>query len=85
MQNLQAKSLRGLQGLLVSSWSASNLTADIEEGHKSATLPHLANIAYTLQRSVKFDPETETFDDDQQANVLLTRGYRKPYLLPDQV
>jgi hypothetical protein len=31
---------------------------------------------------VKFDAETETFGDDQEANKLLTKKYRAEYPLP---
>jgi hypothetical protein len=61
------------------------LTADIAEGALSSALPHLANIACGLKRSVTFDPKTEQFPGDEEANRLLTRDYRKPYLLPEEV
>jgi hypothetical protein len=32
-----------------------------------------------------FDPKTETFPGDDEANALLRREYREPYVLPDQV
>ncbi len=62
-----------------------DLTADIEQGHLSSTLPHLANIAYELGRTLDFDPETERFANDDQANKLLTRDYRESYVVPDVV
>jgi hypothetical protein len=35
-------------------------------------------------RSVKFDGASERFVGDEQADTLLTRAYRAPYLLPDK-
>jgi predicted dehydrogenase len=61
------------------------LTADIAEGALSSAMPHLAHIACQLKRSVTFDPKTEQFPGDDEANRLLTRDYRKPYLLPKEV
>ena len=61
------------------------LYCEIEEGHLSTSLAHLANISYRLGRKLTFDPSTETFGDDAEANKLLTREYRAPYVLPDQV
>jgi predicted dehydrogenase len=61
------------------------LRADIEEGHLSTALCHLGNIAYRLGRAVTFDPKTETFGDDSEANALLTREYRSPFTMPDRV
>lgn len=59
-----------------------DLIADIEEGHYSALLCHLGNIAYRTGRRLEFDPEKETFLNDPEANQLLTRQYRKGYELP---
>ena len=56
--------------------------ADIEIGRLSTTLTHLGNISHHLKRDVKFDPSTETFNGDKEANVLLRKRYRKGYELP---
>ena len=58
------------------------LTADILEGHMSASLNHLANIAYRAGRPLRFDGKSERFVDDKQADRLLTREYRKGFELP---
>lgn len=60
----------------------SELIADVEEGHRSALLCHLANISYRTGRRLVFDPETETFKGDAEANQLLGREYRAGYELP---
>ena len=62
-----------------------DLLADIEEGHRSSTLAHLANIAYWAGNSLEFDPKTERFKNDDKANAYLTRDYRSPYLIPKVV
>lgn len=58
--------------------------ADMKEGHLSSALGHLANVSFRLGRTLVFDPETETFPDDKEANKLLTREYRAPYTFPSQ-
>jgi predicted dehydrogenase len=69
----------------VRSRKAAALTADIAEGHLSSALSHLANIAYRTGRTLKFDPRAECFPNDEEANRLLGRTYRPPYVVPDQV
>jgi len=56
--------------------------ADVELGRLSTTICHLGNIATRLGRDVKFDPKTETFGDDREANAYLTKEYREGYGLP---
>ena len=65
-----------------------DLRAPIEEGYVSAGLVHLANVSYRLGRTLAFDPETERVKDDDEANQLLRdadRGYRAPFVVPEQV
>ena len=52
-------------------------TADIEEGHHSALLVHLANIACRVQRTLHFDPQMEQIKHDEEANKLVRRTYRE--------
>jgi predicted dehydrogenase len=61
------------------------LHAEIEEGHLSATLCHLANMSYRVGRTLEFDPKTESCKGDDAANALLTREYRKPFVVPESV
>jgi predicted dehydrogenase len=61
-----------------------SLHAPLEEGHLSTSLCHLGNISYRVGRSVKFDGATERFVGDSDADALLTRTYRAPYVLPDK-
>lgn len=61
------------------------LTADIEQGHLSSALCHLANIAYRVDRTVRFDPDREKFVGDGEADKLLRRDPRPPFAVPDTV
>ena len=62
-----------------------DLSADIQHGHMSSALCHLANIAYRVDRTVNFDPETERFIDDKDADALLTRAERGKFAVPKEV
>jgi len=62
-----------------------DLTADIAEGHLSSALSHLANIAYRTGRTLRFDPKSESFPGDEEANRLLRRTCRAPYVVPEKV
>ena len=62
-----------------------DLAADIEEGQRSTALCHLSNIAYRLGRQLQFDPNTESFVGDPQADQYLSRRYRAPYVVPEKV
>ncbi len=57
-------------------------TADVEMGHLSTIPGHLANISYRTGHKIRWDAENETIKDDPEANKLLTREYRKPWVLP---
>ena len=52
-------------------------TAEI--GHRSATICHLGNIGYRLGRRLKWNPTTEQFENDPEANRLLAREDRTEY------
>ena len=59
--------------------------APIEEGFYSCALIHLANISYRLGRTLYFDPDIMRFKQDEEANALLTKEYREPFIVPDIV
>jgi predicted dehydrogenase len=69
----------------VRSRDSSKLNGPAETGHLSSGLAHLGNIAYRLERVLTFDPKEEKFVNDKEADAMLTRNYRAPYLLSDQV
>jgi predicted dehydrogenase len=62
-----------------------DLNADVEQGHLSVSVCHLAKISCKLGRSVHFDPKTERFVNDPAADKFLKREYRPPYVVPDVV
>ncbi|MFN3323792.1 MAG: Gfo/Idh/MocA family protein [Bryobacteraceae bacterium] len=61
------------------------LHAEIEETTISTALCHLGNIAYRVNRELRFDPAAMQFVGDSEANALLTRKYREPYVVPERV
>jgi predicted dehydrogenase len=65
--------------------SSDGLHCDINDGFYSSALPLLANISYRLGRELKFDGSKEKFVNDSEANKMLTREYRKPYIVPNAV
>ena len=62
-----------------------DMHSDIHEGHLSTSLCHLANISYRVGRSLKFIGAQERFANDPEADAMLTRVYRKPYVVPETV
>lgn len=53
----------------------------IEEGHRSTSFAHLANIALAMKSRLEWDPDREIFTNNKQANELLHYEYRKPWKL----
>lgn len=49
---------------------------DVEIGHRTASVCNVANIAYSLQRPLEWNPVREQFVDDPGANLMLDRAYR---------
>jgi predicted dehydrogenase len=66
----------------VRSRKVSDLNANVEAGHHSAILCHLANIAMRVGWRLKFDTKQERFIGNAEANEYLTKKYRKGYELP---
>ena len=62
-----------------------DLNADILEGHMSTAMMLMGNIAYRTGRKLIFNGNAEKFVNDDDANTYLTRQYRHPYVLPDEV
>lgn len=69
----------------VRSRDASKQNGPVESAHLSSALAHLGNISFRLGRVLEFDPATETFKGDYEANKMLTREYRAPFVVPEQV
>ena len=53
-----------------------------EVAHRSASVGHLGVIAIETGHKIKWDPATETIIGDPDAERLLSRSYRKPWVLP---
>jgi len=69
----------------IRSGDSKELHCDILEGYISSALPLLANVSYRIGRELKFDGEKEKFVNDAEADKMLTREYRKPYVVPEKV
>lgn len=69
----------------VRSRSREDLDNDILEGHMSAALGHLGVISYRTGRKLTFNSENEKFVNDPEADKFLSRSYRAPYVMPDNV
>jgi predicted dehydrogenase len=54
---------------------------DIELAVNTAAVAHLGNIAYLLKRSLKWDAAAQMFVGDAEANRLVDRARREPWLL----
>ena len=53
--------------------------ANHEVGHRTATICHINNLAMRLQRPLAWNPESEQFIDDDEANTFLMPSMREPY------
>ena len=53
----------------------------IEDGHRSTSFAHLANIALATQERLQWDPEKERFTNSKEADRLLHYEYRSPWKL----
>ena len=60
-----------------------DLRAPALDGHISCVHCHIGNIAYRLQRSLDFDPATERFVNDDEANQYIARDYRENFEVPE--
>lgn len=81
---------RGVNEGHIANWLACIRTrarpvADVETGHRSATVCHLGNIARWTGLRLKWDPVKEVFPDDADANKYLDRDRRKGWGLPEKI
>ncbi|MEX0988620.1 MAG: Gfo/Idh/MocA family oxidoreductase [Bacteroidales bacterium] len=53
----------------------------VEVGHRTNTVCVLGNVAHELGRPVEWEPETETFKGDSEAEEYMTREYNNDYTL----
>lgn len=69
----------------IKSGNNETLHCDILDGHYSSAVPFLANISYRLGRELRFKGDSEKFINDAEADAMLTRKYRSPYVVPSKV
>lgn len=69
----------------VRSRDASKLNAPPIEGHYSSALSHYALTGARVNRVLEIDPATEMVKNDEEANKMLTRVYREPFVVPEVV
>ena len=69
----------------VRSRKTSDQNGPVETAHLSSALAHLGNISHRLERQLVFDPRKERFTGDEQANAMLSRKYRAPFVVPERV
>ena len=50
-------------------------------GHRSCTLVNMAIVAVRLGRKLRFDPDTQLFIDDDQANRHINQPMRAPWII----
>jgi predicted dehydrogenase len=80
-----APAIRGhMKDLLQAISSRSRPVADIEEGYISTSSCILANLAMKLGRTLTWDPKAGRVVGDDEANRLLSRPYRSPWVHPAQ-
>jgi predicted dehydrogenase len=53
----------------------------LEDGHRSTSFAHLANIALAMNQRLEWDPVKERITNSEKANDLLHYQYRKPWTL----
>ena len=62
-----------------------DLNAPVGDVRISAAHCHMANISYRTGRKLEWNAARERFRGDSEANKMLTRKYRKPFVVPKYV
>jgi predicted dehydrogenase len=57
--------------------------APVEVGHRACSACLLHHVAMRAKRKLYWDPVRERFKNDDEANALLSRPHRWPYMLPE--
>ena len=55
------------------------------EAHLGANKVDLHQTPLTVGPALKMNPDTEQFTNNREANQLLTREYRQPFVVPEKV
>jgi predicted dehydrogenase len=80
-----APAIRGhMKDLLAAIASRGRPVADIEEGYISTSSCILANLALQLGRTLTWDPQAGKVVSNDEANRLLSRPYRSPWVHPER-
>ncbi len=80
-----APAVRGhMKDLLANIASRGKPVADIEQGYISSTACILANMSLKVGRSLTWDQASGRIVGDEEANRLLQRPYRAPWVHPEQ-
>ena len=69
----------------IRSRDASKLNAWPIEGHYSSALSHYALAGARVNRVLEIDTQTGMVKNDEEANAMLTRKYREPFVVPETV
>jgi predicted dehydrogenase len=79
-----APAIRGhMKDLLANIATRGKPVADIEQGYISSTSCILANLSMQLGRTLQWDAQKGMVVGDEEANRLLRRPYRKPWVHPE--
>ena len=79
-----APAIRGhMKDFLAAIDSRGKPVADIEQGYISTTSCILANLSLQAGRTLTWDPQKGRIVGDEEANRLMRRPYRKPYVHPE--
>lgn len=79
-----APAIRGhMRDLLAAIDKRSKPVADIEQGYISTTSCILANLSMKLGRSLRWDAANQRVIGDEEANRVLQRPYRSPWVHPE--
>ena len=76
-------SVADLEAVAVRTDARGTPVADIEQGHTSTASCILANLALKLGRTLAWDAKAGKVADDDEANRLLRRPYREPWVHPE--
>ena len=66
----------------VRSRKAEDQNGPVETAHYAAGLAHLGNIAFQRGKTLAFDPRAQQFTNDERANKMLGKTYRKGFEAP---
>ena len=75
------KSRHHMQDYIDSVRDGSDPVSPIEEAVNGDAICHMCDIAIRLKRPIRWDPATERFENDDEANARLTRTIRPPWTI----